>query len=142
MNATAFRPHHFLCTLCFQGKGYSPHFIANYKAIVAQLNAPDGDATPIEVVPKTDAICSACPHRQAEACAQEEKIQALDAAHLQTLKLTYGATLTWGEAKKVLKDTVSLEKFHHMCSGCNWKRLGICEKVLTEFLAVPTLTTV
>ena len=25
-----FRPHHFLCAFCFQGKGYSPEFIENF----------------------------------------------------------------------------------------------------------------
>ena len=36
-----FRPHHFLCTLGFQGKGYSPGFVANFQAIADRLRGPD-----------------------------------------------------------------------------------------------------
>jgi len=34
-----FRPHHFMCTLGFQGMGYSPAFVTNYKDIAATLKA-------------------------------------------------------------------------------------------------------
>ena len=56
-----FRPHHFMCTLGFRGKGYSLGFVRNYKKIVQQLN--DDEETQIEVVPFMDSTCSACPNK-------------------------------------------------------------------------------
>ena len=60
-----YRPHHFLCSLGFEGKGYSEAFTANMAAIVmGRLRAAGGDATLIEVTPATDDICAPCPKRR------------------------------------------------------------------------------
>ena len=44
----SFRPHHFLCTLGFEGKGYSDAFTRNMAEIADALRARGavGDATP------------------------------------------------------------------------------------------------
>jgi hypothetical protein len=64
-----FRPHHFLCSLGFQGKVYSDAFSANMTAIViGQLRTPSGDEMQIEVVPATDDICTPCPKRCGDLC--------------------------------------------------------------------------
>lgn len=131
-----FRPHHFLCTLCFQGKGYSPAFVKNYVEIVEQLK--DEQAIKIEVVNRTDSICSACPHQQGARCGNgehaEQKIQTLDAAHKEDLNWQVGELLTWQEAKIRIKNKLDLETFHATCKTCSWKASGICEGVLKEFL--------
>mgnify|MGYP003549100712 CR=1 FL=1 len=50
-----YRPHHFLCSLGFQGKGYSDGFTANMSAIVmGRLRADGGDETVIEVMGALD----------------------------------------------------------------------------------------
>ena len=49
-----FRPHHFMCTLGFQGHGYSLGFVKNYKKIVEKLNLDE--TAMIEVVGNMDAI--------------------------------------------------------------------------------------
>lgn len=123
-----FRPHHFLCTLGFQGRGYSPEFIDNYKAIVEALQT--NEELSIEVVPKEDSICGACPHLEKGVCEQEEKIQALDVRHLTVLGLQVGDVLTWKQACALLKEKMTMEAFHQACSGCSWKSLGICEAAL------------
>lgn len=130
MNAINFRPHHFLCTLCFKGKGYSPNFIRNYKKIFAQLNSEGGDQTKITVVNHTDSICSPCPHKRELACASQEKITSLDNGHAAVLELQTGETLTWQAAKQRIKDKMTLEKFHHICEPCSWKAYGLCEETL------------
>ncbi len=119
-----FRPHHFLCTLCFQGKGYSVPFVHNYQNIVENLT----DSTPINVVNHTDSICSACPHQLGLKCESQAKIEALDNAHQSVLDLPQ--TLTWGEAKQKIKDNMTLEKFHSACEPCLWKQCGMCEATL------------
>jgi uncharacterized protein len=133
MNIT-FRPHHFLCTLCFQGKGYSPTFVENYQKIVEQLNSATGDLTPISIIAHTDSICAPCPHKQNTQCASQEKITRLDNAHAEALGIKTGDIIYWGEAKKLIAEKITLEQFHQMCGACSWKNLGICEQVLRNFL--------
>ncbi len=128
-----FRPHHFLCTLCFQGKGYSPAFITNYEKIVDQLQKKP--STKIRVVNYTDAICAPCPHRQGAHCATQEKITHLDQLHSFVLDIQPGDEFSWEEAKQRIATKLTLEKFHHICAGCSWKNLGICEQVLTTIAA-------
>jgi uncharacterized protein len=123
-----FRPHHFLCALGFEGKGYSPEFIANFANIAAQLQVDD--STVIEVVGETDDICRPCPHRQAQRCESQAKIDQLDQAHARVLGLRPGDELTWQEAKARIKSQMSIDAFNRACAPCEWKRLGICEKHL------------
>jgi len=124
----SFRPHHFLCTLGFQGKGYSPYFIDNYEDVASTLrHTPD---LPIQVVSTHDSICRACPHQKTTGCAQEDKIHLLDQAHSQILGLKIGDVLSWRQARVRLKQHMTLEAFHQACATCAWKPLGLCEHAL------------
>lgn len=125
-----FRPHHFLCALCFQGSGYSPAFITNFQAIMDYLAVPNGDEVPIQIVKHTDSICEPCPHRVEKSCTSQEKITKLDNAHAHALQIEDINTITWGDAKKRIKENISLSTFHNICNGCEWKAFGICEGVL------------
>lgn len=133
----AFRPHHFLCALCFQGKGYSPGFIKNFSAIMDRLNSAGGEETAIRVVNETDAICAPCPHRLGKTCVTQEKITVLDQAHASALELAPNETLTWGNAKQRIKDNITLASFHAICASCDWKPYGLCENALSAFLCPP-----
>lgn len=125
-----FRPHHFLCTLGFQGKGYSPNFVDNFIRIKQQLESPCGDETLIEVTNGQDQICQACPLDKGKRCQNQEKIVRLDHAHKTILDLHWGQRLTWGEAKSRMQRLISSEKFNQICDCCYWKNLGICRKAL------------
>jgi hypothetical protein len=127
-----FRPHHFLCAVGFQGKGYSSDFVANFSQIMKILNGPDGDKVAIEVTDVTDSICAPCPHKRNKLCTTQEKIQTLDNNHAQVLKIADGDILTWGEAKQRVIENMNLEKFHQACSSCSWKSSGICEQALNK----------
>ncbi len=126
----SFRPHHFLCTLGFKGMGYSPVFVQNYNEIVKALH--ENEELLIHVVDQTDSICNACPHRRGELCDSHEKIQGLDARHANTLQLKAGDRISWRESKKRIKERMSLDKFHQVCEGCEWKSLGVCEAALKK----------
>lgn len=128
----SFRPHHFLCTLCFQGKGYSPDFIRNYKVIAKQLRQDDTVA--ITVTTEADSICTPCPRKRGLGCQTQTKIDNLDSAHAAVLGLVAGDSLTWGQAKQRIKERMTLADFHKTCESCSWKEYGVCETVLTEFL--------
>lgn len=136
MSASApvrYRPHHFLCSLGFEGRGYSDSFTANMAAIVrGRLRAEGGDATVIEVVGAADDICAPCPKRRGEGCEAEAKIDALDAAHGFALNLAPGDRLTWGEAKARIRASVPTGSLRRLCSGCDWEPLGLCEAALSR----------
>lgn len=128
-----FRPHHFLCALGYQGKGYSDTFVANFDRISGQLKRGSaGDSTSIQVVSGSDSICAPCPHRRGESCSSEWKIKKLDDAHAEVLGIRSGDVLSWGEAKVLLKRKMTLETHDSICSPCSWKALGVCRTSLAE----------
>ena len=126
MTQIKFRPHHFLCTIAFQGKGYSPEFVDNYTQICEQLNADQGDCVQIQVVNQTDSICCACPDKHGELCRTQSRVEALDNQHAQVLNLKAGMALSWGEAKRQIAEKIDEKVFDSICQGCSWKDLGIC----------------
>ncbi len=133
-----YRPHHFLCSLGFEGKGYSPEFAANMTAIVmGQLRAKGGDDTLIEVVPATDDICTPCPKRRGTLCTKQTKIDRLDTAHAAALGLTAGDRLTWGDAQARIRANVQPGDLSTLCKGCSWQVFGMCEAALQRLHDAP-----
>lgn len=130
----AFRPHHFLCAVCFQGKGYSPEFIENFTTIMQHLNGEHGDDTVIDIVSHTDSICNPCPSKRDKLCISQKKILALDQAHAEILRIAPGEKITWGDIKMRIRTHMTLEKFHAACAPCEWKKFGICEDVLEKLV--------
>lgn len=124
------RPHHLLCALGFQGKGYSDSFTANMAKIVGQLRAPGGDDQCIDIIGKTDDICAPCPLRHGILCESQPKIDALDAAHGEALGVAPGDRLTWGEAQARMRAEVPPERLDTLCDGCRWLHMGMCRDAL------------
>ncbi len=128
-----FRPHHFMCTLSFRGKGYSLGFVRNYKKIAQELS--ENEETQIEVVQFMDSVCSACPNKIDEiVCKTQDKISKLDSAHAAALSLKVGDIFTWKQAKERIKKNMSVEKFHTACYGCSWKEYGVCQQSLENLI--------
>lgn len=131
--AIKYRPHHFLCSLGFQGKGYSEEFTANMASIVdGRLRADGGDDLPIQVVGGTDDICAPCPKRRGNLCTQQLRINVLDRSHAKALQLKPHELLTWGEAKARIKRNVPKGSLKQICNGCQWEPYGMCEEALAE----------
>lgn len=127
------RPHHLLCALGYQGKGYSDGFTANMTRLVTDgLKAPQGDATDILITPAADAICAPCPHRQGWLCEKQAQIDALDTRHGRALGVAPGDTLTWSEAKHRIRANVAPGDLATLCLGCRWLELGLCEAALSD----------
>lgn len=128
-----YRPHHFLCSLGFEGKGYSEAFTANMDAIVmGRLRADGGEQTEIEVVGAADDICAPCPLRRGQGCQKQAKIDRLDAAHGAALGLAPGDRLTWGAALERIGERVQPGDLSTICKGCQWLDLGVCEAALAR----------
>ncbi|PYG27553.1 DUF1284 domain-containing protein [Pelagimonas varians] len=129
--ALRFRPHHFLCSLGFQGKGYSDAFTANMRNIVEdRLRAPKGRDTLIKLTGYTDDICAPCPKRQGRLCTNQSAIATLDRSHAAALHLKPYETLTWGEALTRIKANVPPGALSTVCAGCQWLDYGLCEAAL------------
>lgn len=129
-----FRPHHFLCALAFEGKGYSDEFVRGFQRIVDALRdeGKDGDLREIEVVGSSDSICHPCPNRRGKGCETEEKIARLDRAHSEILGVSPGEKVSWGVAKNLLAQRMTDEAFEKACAPCSWKSLGVCKKALEQ----------
>lgn len=126
-----YRPHHFLCSLGFKGKGYSDGFVANMATIIdGRLRAEGGDAVEIEVVGTADDICTPCPKRRGRLCESQTRIAALDARHARALGLFAGTRITWGEARRRIVRRVPPGSLPQLCAGCQWLDLGLCESAL------------
>lgn len=122
-----YRPHHFLCSLGFENKGYSDAFIANMADIVVgRLRAPAGDAEILQVTVQADDICGPCPKRRGTGCTSQARIDALDAAHAAALGLKDGDQITWGDAMERVKRLVAPEDLNQICEGCGWLEYGMC----------------
>lgn len=66
------RPHHALCALFFEGKGYDQAFIDNMTVFLAN---------PTQVLQVTDAcdtLCQACPNNLGGLCCDEAKVKLFD----------------------------------------------------------------
>ncbi len=66
------RPHHALCALFFEGKGYSPAFIENMRAFLAE---PD---QMVQITMGCDSLCQECPHNQDGVCDDAAKVAQFD----------------------------------------------------------------
>ncbi|MFB2532591.1 DUF1284 domain-containing protein [Paracoccus sp. p4-l81] len=126
------RPHHVLCLIGWQGRGYAPGFTANMNRLSRALRvAPD---RPLRVTGRADAICAPCPHRIGTGCAAGDRITDLDARHADALDLRAGQILTWDQA---LARALRLEPddLDRICAGCQWLDLGLCKAALSALKA-------
>ncbi|PIE14784.1 MAG: hypothetical protein CSA68_09920 [Rhodobacterales bacterium] len=131
--AVAFRPHHFLCSLGYAGKGYSPEFTANMTAIVQhRLRATGGEHTLIRVVAAADDICAACPKRREDRCVNQAEILDIDARHAAALGLKPGDLLTWGQALERIRTRIAPKDLETVCKGCQWLKLGLCQQAVAQ----------
>lgn len=130
----SFKPHHFLCMLGFVGKGYSPEFVENFSQIKEYLESEVGSNHPLRVTLQSDVICSPCLYKRRSECKNQEKIRLLDEKHLIALSIQEEDILTWKEAKERIRQKITLNIFHTICSPCEWKKLGFCESALTKLL--------
>ncbi|KFE37004.1 DUF1284 domain-containing protein [Thioclava atlantica] len=130
-----FRPHHFLCSLGFEGKGYSEEFTANMSGIVeGRLRRPDGPAVEIEVVGAADDICGPCPSRRGSGCSSQDRIARIDASHARALGLAPGDVLTWGEALERMA-ALPGDVHQEICAECQWLSGGMCAASLARLKA-------
>jgi len=118
------RPHHLLCTLAFEGKGYSDIFAQNMTSIVKKLNSRRGLS--VNLIFSSDDICTKCPNLlQSGACADNDKVMSMDRKvmelmHLEEKSYKYGFLLD------MVKHSITAESLNSICSSCTWFPYDIC----------------
>jgi len=119
------RGHHLLCLLTFVGKGYTPAFTANYRRIVARLNAGE----PVELVSGPDDICAPM-LAEAEHHCLNASIVARDAQALTDVAALIGRPLAAGmqlafdaDLLARLRGAFAAGSTREACTGCQWHAL-------------------
>ncbi|MCD4813118.1 DUF1284 domain-containing protein [bacterium] len=129
------RPHHILCSLGFNGYGYSPEFIAEIARITKIIKS--GRVKTVIIRPGFDNVCQSCPHHEYE-CSPEtlgprgRHAAELDRRTLRALKLKPGHPYPLPEINERIAN-LSEKNFQEICLGCEWQILGICRE---SFLAL------
>lgn len=125
MTPFSLRAHHLMCITTYQGKGYSPDFVATMNRVWHALRS--GQVAEVAVHAEADPICRACPNLQDPAdgtsCRFQASIEARDRRLL--------AAMGWSEGEVVaLAPVMEHVLAHHaellaeVCPGCEW--ITIC----------------
>jgi hypothetical protein len=130
------RAHNLLCIQGFVGKGYSPGFVANMKAVVGGLRG----TTEVTVLDAPDSLCAACPNLKAGGCTlhgegTERGIVTQDRDVLARLGLRAGETVAWGEILDRIRANVGPDDLDDICGTCPWLPLGHCKEGLARLRA-------
>ena len=119
------RPHHGLCISFFVGKGYDARFTAHMKNLIRIL---EEENPAIQLICKTDSICSHCPHNKNKLCDSECKVQRYDRAVLSNCNLHENQVLDWKKFHQIVeKQILNSRNLSEICTDCQW--LGICKTI-------------
>lgn len=121
MSVYKLRPHHGICIAFFEGKGYSPEFVANMTAVIRSLEK----SSYIKLFTGEDIICSCCPNSKDQKCIN--KVKQYDKAVLDACDLHPDQVLSWGKFTALIYEKIILkDKLYSVCGSCEWS--GICQK--------------
>ena len=116
----AMRPHHALCALFFEGKGYSQAFIDNMTNLLADSSQM------LQITTGCDALCQACPNNVNGQCKDEAKVSLFDQRALKLTGKLFQAdqpiplyALCQGVFDAILQQGLLAE----VCGECEWAPL-------------------
>jgi hypothetical protein len=119
------RPHHLLCALTFVGEGYTEAFVANFRDILARIDA--GEA--IELVAGPDDICAPLVADDDEAHCVLERIAVSDSLTVEALQrddalvsLLAGGVLDRNRLA-LMRDAFAAGSIRAACDACSWHAL-------------------
>ena len=121
------RPHHALCALFFQGKGYSKEFVENMDKLLSRNEAQ------ITVTFGADFLCNSCPNLENGACKTYEKVKAYDEKTAELCGFSKGETMSLDEFKNcALEKIVKKGLLKNVCGDCSWS--DICKASAEKYL--------
>lgn len=114
------RPHHGLCIYFFEGKGYSPDFVANMKRVIEKLQKNPK----LELVCEKDAVCAACPHMKEGICDSFDKVACYDQRVLSLLGISQNRKISFREFEKQIEDKIlKAGRLEEVCTDCAWREI-------------------
>lgn len=113
-----FRPHHFVCFLSFQGKGYNSDFVDRVNEILTTLKDNPQEKL-ISVVQGCDSACEKCPNRKCGKCQYDEVITSRDLRYMDLLRITEGSQWSFSDMQKI-RTQIHKDDFIKVCGGCQW----------------------
>ena len=125
------RPHHINCIFFYKGLGYSEDFIGEMNNLLTLLK--EHSDTKIKLIVNCDTLCKNCPNKQlGDICITKEKVDKLDYNTLQVYALKENEEYTFNEIIDTVYKHFNKNKFHKICSTCNWYKDGICSDNIIE----------
>lgn len=129
------RPHHLLCILTFIGRGYTPAFTENMKAIAARLAAGEE----VEIISGPDDICAPMLSEATQHC-HSASVTARD----QRAAIDLGGLLGWvplpgdrlvlhPELVENLREAFRAGSIRSGCADCTWDYL--CRQIAAQDFA-------
>ena len=110
------RPHHILCLLFFEGKGYSDGFTAHMAAFHEALASDPV----LRLKAGEDVLCGRCPN-QGTGC---PGAAAYDGAVLSLCGLTPGEERRWSELAELAREKILRPgKLESVCGECQWAEI-------------------
>lgn len=118
------RAHHLLCSVLFEGKGYSETFTENMTHIVNRILEKDKF---LYLKKSRDIICVDCPNLKEDGgCMLDEKIPDLDGRVLTFFDLPVEEKISSVEVFEKISNMITPDFFAECCDECRWKKMGIC----------------
>lgn len=114
------RPHHALCVLFFEGKGYSQAFIENMAAFVADPSQL------LRVAGGCDALCRACPNNVNDQCVDEAKVSLFDqrTVNLCSEAFQVDQPQSLSELCQIVFESIlQQDLLAEVCGECEWAAL-------------------
>lgn len=112
------RPHHLLCTQSYEGRGYSPEFVANMDRITDQLRT--SDEIQIRLTLGTDDLCTACPNKVTEnTCNTDDHVRTLDQNVLDAFRLEE-STYNYQALIRKMRAESTPAIIEKICGDCSW----------------------
>lgn len=130
------RPHHALCALFFEGKGYSLAFVENMTAFLAEPKQM------LRITMGSDILCQECPHNLDGICDDEEKVERFDqrtvALCADAFKTDQPQSLS-NLCLSVYENILQQGRLAEVCGECEWAPLcqdkwqrGTCNQFLLK----------
>jgi hypothetical protein len=117
---TTLRPHHTLCALFFEGKGYSQGFVENMWAVVGDPGQN------VRITSGCDVLCQACLHNENGLCDDEAKVARFDERtlrHVDSL-IDHDKPIHLSNLCQVVYDSILREDLlEKVCGECEWAAL-------------------
>ena len=121
------RAHHLICLQNFEGKGYSPEFVANLQCIVDNLKSHPDDPL-IQIVDAEDDLCRHCPFYKKGKCTESKFVEQLDQAY----RSLFPKNLSYNQLVKITHEKLKISQFKAACKHCEW--FQICFPKITNNL--------